>query len=221
VISSIALFVALGGTSFAVTQLPRDSVGTPQLKDRSVTGQKLSRSARRVLRGAHGPAGAVGPQGPAGATGRQGATGADGTPGAQGAPGSAIVGHVRLSGGPVTVPPGRRVTVPLSGSWTQAAGEVDLLVTSGHFSDRPSTCAPYDTARAQVTATVDGQFAGASAAASTSEMAQVPPDATTAALAAPGVATVRTATATLENPCTDPGESFTVDALSIDAIAFR
>jgi hypothetical protein len=36
VISCIALFVALGGTGYAVTQLPRDSVGSAQLKPRAV-----------------------------------------------------------------------------------------------------------------------------------------------------------------------------------------
>jgi hypothetical protein len=41
VISILALFVALGGTSYAFTQLPKDSVGTPQLKKNAVTGAKV------------------------------------------------------------------------------------------------------------------------------------------------------------------------------------
>jgi hypothetical protein len=41
----LALFVSLGGTTYAVTSLPRDSVGTRQLRDRSVTEDKLSGSA--------------------------------------------------------------------------------------------------------------------------------------------------------------------------------
>jgi hypothetical protein len=46
VISLIALFVALGGTSYAaITTLPRNSVGTPQLKNGAVTGAKLNSSA--------------------------------------------------------------------------------------------------------------------------------------------------------------------------------
>lgn len=40
-ISILALFVALGGTSYAVTQLPKNSVGTPQLKKNAVTGAKV------------------------------------------------------------------------------------------------------------------------------------------------------------------------------------
>lgn len=40
-ISILALFVALGGTSYAVTQLARNSVGTAQLKKNAVTGAKV------------------------------------------------------------------------------------------------------------------------------------------------------------------------------------
>jgi hypothetical protein len=46
VISLIALFVALGGTSYAaITTLPANSVGTTQLKNRAVTAAKLNASA--------------------------------------------------------------------------------------------------------------------------------------------------------------------------------
>jgi len=41
VISVVALFVALGGTSYAITQLPKNSVGTNQLKKNAVTGAKV------------------------------------------------------------------------------------------------------------------------------------------------------------------------------------
>lgn len=41
----LALFVSLGGTTYAVTALPRDSVGSEQLRDRAVTEDKLSNSA--------------------------------------------------------------------------------------------------------------------------------------------------------------------------------
>ena len=40
-VSTLALFVALGGTSYAVTSLPANSVGTSQLKPASVTAAKL------------------------------------------------------------------------------------------------------------------------------------------------------------------------------------
>lgn len=73
VTATIALFVALGGTSYAAIQLPKNSVGNKQIKsgavrsaeikNRSVRLTDVSKSARRSLRGA------TGPQGPAGANG--------------------------------------------------------------------------------------------------------------------------------------------------------
>lgn len=41
IVAYIALFVALGGTTFAATQLGKNSVGTRQLKKNAVTGQKV------------------------------------------------------------------------------------------------------------------------------------------------------------------------------------
>lgn len=45
VISLIALFVALGGTSYAAITLPKNSVGTKQLKKDAVTGVKIKKGA--------------------------------------------------------------------------------------------------------------------------------------------------------------------------------
>jgi hypothetical protein len=45
VIATIALFVALGGSSYAALQLPRNSVGTKQLKRNAVTAPKIKRNA--------------------------------------------------------------------------------------------------------------------------------------------------------------------------------
>jgi hypothetical protein len=41
VVALVALFVALSGTSYAAMKLPRNSVGTAQLKNRAVTGKKV------------------------------------------------------------------------------------------------------------------------------------------------------------------------------------
>ena len=41
-ISVVALFVALGGASYAAVSLPRDSVGTRQLRGHAVTHSKLA-----------------------------------------------------------------------------------------------------------------------------------------------------------------------------------
>ena len=85
VMATVAVFVALGGTSYAVASLPKNSVGAPQIKAKavgsselrtrairskhihngSVSAKDLSAAARRSLRGKQGP---VGPPGPAAAS---------------------------------------------------------------------------------------------------------------------------------------------------------
>lgn len=77
VTATIALFIALGGSSYAALSLPRNSVGDPQIKagavrssevrDRSLRLRDISPAARRSLRGQRGPVGPAGAQGPAGA----------------------------------------------------------------------------------------------------------------------------------------------------------
>jgi hypothetical protein len=67
--ATIAVFIALGGAGYAATQLPKNSVGSKQIKDAAVTPAKLSSAAKVTLTG---PAG---PQGPAGSTGLAGAPG--------------------------------------------------------------------------------------------------------------------------------------------------
>jgi hypothetical protein len=81
VISCVALTIALGGTGYAtVLQVPKNSVGTPQLKNSAVTSAKVKN--RSLLRadfatgqlpaGPAGPAGPTGPAGPAGPAGLSG-----------------------------------------------------------------------------------------------------------------------------------------------------
>jgi hypothetical protein len=41
VVSTLCLFLLLGGAAWAATSLPKNSVGTPQLKDGAVTGAKV------------------------------------------------------------------------------------------------------------------------------------------------------------------------------------
>ena len=74
-IGLIALFVALGGTSYAALKLPANSVGTKQLKKDAVTLKKIDRSARKALEGQQGDTGARGPTGATGATGLRGPQG--------------------------------------------------------------------------------------------------------------------------------------------------
>ena len=70
VVSMLALFIALGGTSYAVIKLPAKSVGNRELKNNAVTGSKIRDGsigpADLSFAGVRGPRG---PEGPAGAGG--------------------------------------------------------------------------------------------------------------------------------------------------------
>jgi len=85
-VSLAALAVALGGTGYAVTQLPNNSVGTAQIKNNAVTGAKVKNGSLAAADFKPGQLPA-GPQGPAGATGPQGDRGPQGAPGPQGTQG--------------------------------------------------------------------------------------------------------------------------------------
>jgi hypothetical protein len=81
VMATVAVFIALGGASYAATQLPKNSVGSAQLKSGAVTPPKLSAAAKQALRGETGPQGA---QGDPGLRGETGLPGMPGQPGARG-----------------------------------------------------------------------------------------------------------------------------------------
>jgi hypothetical protein len=98
VCASLALFIALGGTSYAAFSLPRDSVGERELRARSVGTSELKASAvtsRNVRDGSIAPrdlsatarSAIAGPPGPQGVAGQTGATGPKGERGPQGAAG--------------------------------------------------------------------------------------------------------------------------------------
>ncbi len=84
VAATLALFLALGGAAYAATRLPRNSVGSAQLKKGAVTASKIAKGTRKQLRGERGPAGAQGQVGKTGARGAKGATGAAGAAGGNG-----------------------------------------------------------------------------------------------------------------------------------------
>jgi hypothetical protein len=82
IVGYVALFVALGGVSYAAVTLPAGSVGTKQLKRNAVISSKVKNGsllrndfkAGQLPRGATGSAGVQGPTGPqgVGVTGPQG-----------------------------------------------------------------------------------------------------------------------------------------------------
>jgi hypothetical protein len=88
----IALFLALGGTTYAASTalLPNNSVGTKQVINGSLQTKDLSKKARKALKGNRGLRGLRGLTGAKGATGAQGVKGDKGDKGDTGAAGQAV-----------------------------------------------------------------------------------------------------------------------------------
>ena len=122
VVAILALFVALGGSSYAALQIPRNSVGTKHLKRNAVTSPKVKpgslllsdfgASQRSQLRG---PAG---PQGPVGATGARGLEGPRGATGPQGPPAPRLWAAVLMDGTIDDQSGGITAAHPSTGIWT-------------------------------------------------------------------------------------------------------
>jgi hypothetical protein len=74
VVALVALFVAMGGGAYAAIKLPKNSVGSKQIKKNAVTSAKVKNGSLRAgdFTKSGLPAGAQGPAGPAGATGARG-----------------------------------------------------------------------------------------------------------------------------------------------------
>ena len=80
VMATLGVFLALGGVGYATVVLPANSVGTRQLRNDAVTGDKVkprsllatSFKLGQIPAGPQGLAGSVGPQGPAGPAGAKG-----------------------------------------------------------------------------------------------------------------------------------------------------
>jgi hypothetical protein len=103
VVAYVALFIALGGTSYAAVKLPKNSVGGTQIKANAVTSGKVKNGSLRKADFKVGdlPAGAAGAQGPQGLKGDKGDPG---TPGAQGPAG--VVGTIIAERTDVNLPDG-------------------------------------------------------------------------------------------------------------------
>jgi hypothetical protein len=85
VVGSLALFIALGGVSYAAIKLPKDSVGAKQIKANSITSSEVKGRGLRAADFAKpsGPAAAAikGDPGPQGTKGPKGDEGEPGDPG--------------------------------------------------------------------------------------------------------------------------------------------
>lgn len=104
IISLLALFIALSGTSYAISQLPRNSVGVNQLRNNSVTTAKIADNsiiAKKIKNGsltADDFAAGELPQGPPGSQGVQGPRGEKGDPGIAGISATTEVVAFSISG---------------------------------------------------------------------------------------------------------------------------
>ena len=140
-LAALALFVALGGTSYAAVKLPANSVGTKQIKNGAVTKAKLASGV--AVSGPQGPAGAAGSKGDAGPKGDPGAkgdagangtsgvngtNGTNGTDGQDGLNGAALVSQTRCVGCPVApTGAGARQIQVSDNQWTQGVNEADQV----------------------------------------------------------------------------------------------
>ena len=120
VVAYLALFFALGGTSFAAAEklVPRNSVGSRQVIDNSLRLRDFNRTQRARLRGPQGRQGVQGPKGD------------KGDPGATNVVLVSKVVHVVASGGnSVDCPAGARATG--GGIAILAPGSADVVQQSG------------------------------------------------------------------------------------------
>lgn len=95
VLALLALFVALGGTSYAVAtgsidsrEIKNNTVRSGDTRDRTLLVRDFASRTLTALKGSQGPQGATGPQGSTGPQGPQGATGATGATGPPGPTGA-------------------------------------------------------------------------------------------------------------------------------------
>jgi hypothetical protein len=138
VVASLALLVALTGTSFAAVTLAKNSVGSVQLRQGAVTSPKvkdgslgvvdLSLTARRTLKGNSGPAGPKGDKGDKGDPGPVGVGGLE-TVGA-----SSVFDSAPEKSLTVSCPPGKRLVGGGAGAWGRAMIFVPagLVLTANH-----------------------------------------------------------------------------------------
>jgi hypothetical protein len=216
-VAYVALFVALGGSSYAAVSLAPGSVRTRALAKGSVTHKKLAANSVTTANvanhsltradfklGALSGPGRGGGQGPAGPAGRSG---------------GAYVGARANSSGAVVAPHGSSTNVPLSGgTWTQESGELDLIAGTLTVKS-PAACT--GSFGNSLVVSVDGK------PNTFGVPPQVPAAATTTVpilvgtVSDPGGSTQHRLTASLANSCTKAGEDFTVGQVKLDVLKFN
>jgi hypothetical protein len=243
VVAYVALFVALGGSSYAAVRLTPGSVTSRALAKGAVTHAKLATNsvnsaniADRSLTSSDFQAGAIiqGLKGDAGTTGTNGPTGADGAPGiaglagpkgdagAQGPAGkdgnAAIVAKARMSGGAVSGAHGASTSIPVSGgTWTQAAGDLNLITGTATMKI-PAACT--GSFGNSLVLSVDGAPQSFAVAPSAPASSTVTMPFIIGTVSEPDKATSHTLTASFSNSCTQSGEDYSVSSVKADVLKF-
>ena len=140
VIACMALFVALGGASYAAISIPNNSVGTAQLKANAVISSKVKNHSLKAVdfaqgqlpKGAKGDTGAQGLTGTAGVKGDTGAAGAQGLTGAKGDIGATGAAGAQGASGVVTTGAfsGQVTTLVASSLYVFAGGPATITTTA-------------------------------------------------------------------------------------------
>src|SRR5215213_8978541 len=143
-IGLLALFIALGGTSYAAVALPANSVGTKQIKKNAVTSTKIKKNAVTSTKVKNGslraadfaagqlPAGQTGPAGPVGAAGPKGDKGDNYTLSFRGVSGESARDSSPVKSTTVNCPAGSLGPI---GGYNIAADTADapITVTTNHL----------------------------------------------------------------------------------------
>jgi hypothetical protein len=131
----VALFVALGGSSYAAV-----TITGKQIKDSSITTKDIKDGSllNRDFKPGQLPRGGTGPQGPAGVNGTNGANGQDGATGPRGPSDANVSGNV----GPQSSSSSVSVTVPAGDYVAAASGQVLYFRDDSIFpaSEAEATC---------------------------------------------------------------------------------
>jgi hypothetical protein len=227
VVGYVALFAALGGTSYAAVNLKPGSVTSAAIARGAVTHSKLaagSVSERNLVKHSLTAAvfksdalklmtGANGNNGPAGATGLVGVTG----PAGQDGNGSVVLRT--QANGSVTATHGTATDIPLNGaSWTQGSNDLNLIAGSLTIKTPPACTGSFGNS---VLVSVDGVTTTFGIAPNTPVSSNVTVPIAVGELMEPGASTSHQITAKLANSCTKSGEDYTVTGGKLDVLSFH
>jgi hypothetical protein len=240
IVGYVALFAALGGTSYAAVTLAPGSVTTQALKNGAVTSAKLAHSSvgssqlrkgsltiadfksgslANALKGLAGQNGRNGVNGVNGTAGNNGGVGAAGPMGPAGHDGSASI-SARIAGTTtVTAPHQASTNVPLTGAtWTQAANSLNLI-TGSMTIEIPATCT--GSFGNELVVSVDGNPTTIALAPTVPANGTATVPFAVSEVMEPGSDTQHTLKAALANSCAKSGEDYTVSNVKIDVVNFK